>query len=104
MKVWLDDIRNPASRFIQDMYGAEPDMIWVKTAEGAIDLISNGNVEFISLDHDLGCKDSGYDVARYIEMAVQRKWIKMPKWRCHSDNPVGKDNIKRAMENAEKYA
>jgi hypothetical protein len=62
MKVYLDDQREP------------PDDSWVLvgTPADAIDLLRTGEVEAISLDHDLGLIDgtreeTGYDVLLWIE-------------------------------------
>lgn len=95
MKIFLDDVRP-----CPDGYDAH-----VKTAQGAIDLIKNGNVSLISLDHDLGPDEAGtgYDVALFIEEAAYRKTIKPLHWQIHSANPVGIQNMRKALENADRY-
>lgn len=94
MKIWLDDLRDP------NHYGHN-DMLWITNPEFVIKLI--GSFDEISFDHDLGTKLTGYDVAKEIEKAAWRgKLKKMPKWHIHSANPVGCDNIKKAMISAEK--
>lgn len=51
--------------------------------------INKGNVEILSLDHDLGAKKSGYDVARWmVENNVFPNIIHL-----HTANPVGRDNM-----------
>lgn len=91
MKVWLDDERKMPEDYD----------VWVKDAAWAKKLIDEGEVTFISLDHDLGENSgTGYDVACHIEMLVSNGQIKMPKWSCHSQNPVGKKRIVEAMESA----
>lgn len=87
MKIWLDDIRTPPE-------GWE----WARTAQEAIALLETGNVEEISLDHDLGEILSGYDVACWIERAVFDKRIRLPIWHVHSANPVGRARIIAALE------
>lgn len=47
VRMFLDDERNP----IKHNLGG---YIWVKTAQEAIELLKKGEVEFASLDHDLG--------------------------------------------------
>ena len=89
LSLWIDDERIP---------GNEWD-VWVKTAVEAIALIKAGNVSVISFDHDLG-ESTGYDVARYIEENASD--IKPIKWMIHSANPVGKKNIRMAMESADR--
>lgn len=63
MKVWLDDIRNPRWEHYTDF-------IWVRIYDEVIQLLSQGGVEVLSLDHDLGGKKTGYDVICWIEDQV----------------------------------
>jgi adenine-specific DNA methylase len=48
---------------------------------------------YISLDHDLGSKKSGYDIAKYIV----EKGISIDGFKCHSMNIVGKENIENLL-------
>lgn len=119
MKVWLDDVRPMPEGFD----------VWAKTSNKAIILLSSGKVTHISFDHDLGydppcldCADkmsedhidhceckchsiapTGYHVACWIESRAF--WGGLPKltWAIHSANPVGRENIKAAMTNADRY-
>lgn len=93
-EIFLDDVRNPPEHF---------QGVICRTAEEAIKLIKTGQVTFISFDHDLGTNLTGYDVAKVIEEEVYYGQIKCPKWKVHSANPVGTQNIKQAMMNAERY-
>ena len=54
----------------------------------AIALLKTGQVEEISLDHDLGNDErgTGYDVILWIEEAVVTKGFTPPKIRVHSAN------------------
>jgi hypothetical protein len=88
IKIWLDDKRiNPKG------------FIWIKSANEALNLINSDlvEIEYISFDHDLGQKLSGYDVAREIEKLCFQKKIKCPDWNVHSANPSGKQNIIKAI-------
>ena len=87
MKLFVDDIRNPS------------DSSWViaRTYKEAIAYLKTGNVCTISLDHDLGSKKTGYDIACYIEQEVTLHSISCPAWLVHSANPVGKANIINAL-------
>lgn len=111
--LWLDDIR-PVPKF-QSIHFTH----WAKTAEEAISLLSSGEVEFISLDHDLSEEHyeiedwregevkgslTGYDVACWIERAVFLGEIQMPGWACHSANPSGRARIIAAMQRAQDFA
>ena len=91
IKVWLDDERKMPENFTTH----------VKTADEAIALLAGGNVELISLDHDLGeGAKTGYDVARWIEGAAQSKSLKPVQVLYHTQNPVGKENMRAAIRAA----
>lgn len=92
MKLWVDDRRE-----------APPGWVWAKTAPEAINHIATGEVEEISLDHDLGEEMNGHTVATYIEGAAHSGEVKKMKWRAHTDNPVGRQRIEQAMRNADEY-
>ena len=95
MKIWLDDERPMPDGF--DVHA--------RTFDEAISFIENNDVELISFDHDLGAEENGtgYDVANWIEAEAYLGMLPKIEWRIHSGNPVGRDNIRRAMENADKY-
>ena len=103
MKIWLDDERDPCNPVIQSKFGAKGDEVWVKTSSHAIFLIKTEQVTHISFDHDLGGDDNGYIVAQEIERLAYEKLINRINWRVHSQNPVGRNRIRAAMKNADKY-
>ncbi len=103
MKLWLDDERDPTTRKIQENFGAEPDMVWVKTYWAAISYLKEGNVEFISFDHDLGTTQTGYDVAKWIEEQAFSGVLPPLTWDVHSMNPEGSLKIRLAMQAADKF-
>jgi hypothetical protein len=85
MRVWLDDVRQAPEGWTH-----------VKTPEEVIKLLGSGEVEEISLDHDLGLtapksERTGYDVLAWLEEAVATGAWKhpVPVIRIHSANPVG---------------
>lgn len=99
MRVWLDDVRPMPEGFT----------FHARSAAEAIAVLKTGNVEFISLDHDLAPEhygdgwypqQTGYTVALWIENAVVSGRIKCPEWACHSMNPSGKARIESAMQSA----
>lgn len=103
-KLWLDDERDPSDPKIQNLFGAEGDEIWVKTASAAIIYLSSGKIQSISLDHDLGLSaGSGMDVANWIEEQAFLGNIPRLVWFVHSKNSVGAQNIERALRNADKF-
>lgn len=96
MKIWLDDVR-PAPE------GWE----WIKLAEEAVEILGEGRVEDISLDHDLGddydpdyqIYNTGYDVAKWIEQRTAHDYNYFPpRIFVHSDNPVGRANMWAAIQ------
>lgn len=101
MKLWLDDIRNPADH-------GHPDAVWVRTASDAISILENCDVSWVSLDHDLGgleireipnCGD-GYEVACWLESSANFGGWVPPTMLCHSANPVGRARIEAALDRA----
>ncbi len=93
MKLWLDDIR-PAPQ------GWE----WAKTSAQANEILRWGRVEFLSLDHDLGCPvSSGSDVSRIIEYMANVAPSRLAMLRAvqlHSANPVGVKNMHEDLKSA----
>lgn len=103
IKVWLDDLRDPAD------YGC-PDHVWIKDPLEAIQLITANLVISISFDHDLGVFDAygkeitGNSVAKVIEeMAFFNRLKEFPAWNVHSANPEGERNIVATMQAAERF-
>jgi Cyclic-phosphate processing Receiver domain len=101
MRVWLDDLRPAPPGF--DVH--------VTTANEAIALLKTGSVTHLSLDHDLGdpANGTGYEVARWVEEHAFR-WAEQAAdglppltWNIHSQNPVGVENMTRAMRNADRF-
>ena len=105
IKLWLDDERNPDDPFIQEEFGAEPGMVWVKTAWAAISRLKDGNVCYISLDHDLGSDKAGTgsDVAEWIEERAYSRELPRLSWAIHSMNVVGSKNMTAAMQAADNF-
>jgi hypothetical protein len=94
MKVWLDDMRK-----------APKDWVHAKTAQEAIDLISRGGVEEISLDNDLGLRQpEGYLVLDYIEYQLANHLVMPPKViHIHTGNPVAAARMRQTLESIERF-
>lgn len=99
MKLWLDDLRDP------EQHGAIG-FQWAKTYDEAIALLASGEVEFASLDHDLGdCREceiavcphekTGYDVVCWME--GHNVWP-VNGVKVHSANPVGKARMMQVID------
>ncbi len=93
LNVWLDDERPMPAGY--DTH--------VKTAEDAIAMLETGNVFRISLDHDLGQEKTGYTVAKWIEENALNGKLKEVLLRVHTQNPVGRQNMVAALQNAQRY-
>ena len=101
--LWLDDERDPDDPRIQELFGAEPGMFWVKSAHAAIRRLKSGNVRSISLDHDLGQNATGYDVAKWIEERSFQRQLARVSWNVHSMNVEGAKVIRAALLNADRF-
>lgn len=88
MKVYLDDIRIPAS-----------DWVRVRWPDEAIGLLKTGLVTELSLDHDLGNdrKGTGYDVLLWIEESVANTAFIPPKITIHTSNPSARQKMEAAV-------
>lgn len=95
IKVWLDDVRPMPQGF-----DVNP-----QTAQDCIAILQSGKVSMISLDHDLGPEEAGtgYDVAKWIEENAFFKTLAKVQWKIHSDNPVGIQNMKKALQSADRF-
>jgi len=58
-----------------------------------------GLPDFISFDHDLGLEESGYDCTKWLVDYCLDHQQQLPDFAVHSQNPVGKENIQRLLEN-----
>ena len=88
-KLYLDDLRVTTEGF---------DRVY-NYADFVEYITQNGLPDFISFDHDLGEDESGYDCAKYlVEYCIEHN-LSLPKFSVHSQNPVGKENIERLLNN-----
>jgi len=90
MKLFLDDERKPPIGWVL-----------VKWPEEAIKYLESGDVEIISLDHDLGDDDhgTGYDVILWIEEAVVNNNFKPPEIIVHSANVSARIKMEAGIKN-----
>jgi hypothetical protein len=96
MKLWLDDQLDD-----NDVPARWTPAGWVgvKSALQACRLIATGKVTHLSLDHDLGPnRGTGYLVACFVEKHAHE--LPPMEWAIHSANPVGRERMARALENA----
>jgi hypothetical protein len=95
MKIYLDDLRPTPDGWIHAYWPDE-----------AIEYLKTGNVEIISLDHDLGddARGTGYDVVIWIEEAVATQGFKPPEIRVHSANSAARARIEAGIRAIERLA
>jgi hypothetical protein len=79
LKVFLDDERATPTGWVRTYW---PDEVIV--------LLETGQVQELSLDHDLGddSRGTGYDVILWIEEAVALRGFVSPRITVHSANPT----------------
>lgn len=92
-KIWLDDLRERPNR----------SFIHLKNYNEFKDFIStHGLPNFISFDQDLGLGKTGYDGAKFLVEYCLDNNLELPDYKVHSQNPVGKENIEKLLENIKK--
>ena len=99
MKVWLDDWRDAPAGWVH-----------IRTPDEAIELLRSGEVEEISLDHDLrlfspgGNESTGYTVLEWLEGEVTTSTAVsvIPSITIHSANPVGRRRMEQALASIER--
>ena len=84
MRVYLDDERATPAGWTR--------VFW---PEEAIALLETGEVDELSLDHDLGDdrRGTGYDVVLWVEEAVALRGFKPPKMFVHSANSSARQKM-----------
>jgi len=90
MKLWLDDVRTPP-------YGEG--FVWVTNVKDAKSVFLCDTITEMSLDHDLGATESGYDFLCWVEEMVcegKADWPK--KIYIHSKNPVGVQRMRQILD------
>lgn len=80
---------------IDDIRDLKVDVI-ARTAEAGRKMLAAGEWECVVLDHDLGEKDTGYDVLMW---ALERQ-VLPDKVQLVTSNPVGRRNMRAALEYA----
>lgn len=87
--VWLDDERPAPEGWVACRWPAE-----------VIDLLEQGAVAQMSLDHDLGddARGTGYDVLAWLEDAVAMRGYKPPTIHVHTSNPAARARMLAAVD------
>ena len=95
MKVFLDDLRPTPEGWVRAYWPDE-----------AIELLRSGEVEEISLDHDLGddSRGTGYDVVLWIEEAVATSSFTPPVISVHSANSSARAKMEAGIRSIERLS
>lgn len=94
MKVYLDDERP-----------APPGWLQTRWPDETIRLLETGEVEELSLDHDLGddARGTGYDVVLWLEEAVATRGLTPPRVRVHSANASARSKMELGIRSIERF-
>ena len=98
VRIWLDDVRPMPAGY----------NFHARTVDEVEGVLGKCAVSHISFDHDLGedadgnVLPSGYDLAKIIERMAYVGTLEPLQWRIHSLNPVGRENIRKAMSSADR--
>jgi hypothetical protein len=95
MRVYLDDERATPDGWVRVFWPSE-----------AIALLETGEVEELSLDHDLGNDErgTGYDIVLWIEEAVFLRGFRPPKIYVHSANASAREKMLSGIQSIEQHA
>jgi hypothetical protein len=98
--------QDPARIFLDDCRPAPPGWILVHWPADVIELLEQGGVTDLSLDHDLGddLRGTGYDVLSWIEEAVATRAFQPPHIEVHSANPAARMRMPQAISAIERLA
>jgi hypothetical protein len=118
--LFLDDIRTPESAFNHTKFPLFLKEKWdiVRNFNEFTEyIITNGLPDIVSFDHDLaqvhydpttwveGLKydeETGLDCAKWLVEYCMNNNLPLPKYNVHSQNPVGKENIEKYLNNFNK--
>lgn len=127
MKLFLDDMRQPkdACYIVSNpgLYWTDDWIIVKNYPEFCRWIKSNGLPEIISFDHDLaeshytidfdewnhftadqlGVEETGLDCAKWLVDYCEMNGLDLPECYVHSANPIGRQVIKKYLDNATKH-
>ena len=91
--------------FLDDVRPARDGWTLVRWPREVIAMLETGEVEELSLDHDLDDDQiTGYDVLTWIEEAVALRGFRPPGIAVDSANTVGRERVARALESIRRFA
>lgn len=95
IKIYLDDERPTPKGWVA-----------ARWPEEVIELLKGGEVEELSLDHDLGDDEhgTGYDVLLWLEEAVAMNGFVPPLIRVHSANSSARQKMEMAITSIYRFS
>ena len=86
--------------FLDDLRPVPEGYIGVRNYKEFVKYIEEDELpHFISFDHDLGGGKTGYDCAKWLVEYCLERWLPLPEFSVHSQNPVGRLNISAHLAN-----
>lgn len=109
--LWLDDERNPFNKIWTDwlhenliLDWVRAEITWVKRySQFAMYIEEWGVPDVICFDHDLGEEKTGYDCVKYLCYYCDENDEELPIIVYQTNNPVGKENMRKYIENFRKH-
>ena len=112
--LWLDDYRNPKNwiDYIKNVFPTivkeKYEIVWLTSYDESVKYINYyGLPDAIGFDHDLADEGpnekTGYDAAKFLVDYCLDNNEDLPEFVSQSDNPAGRENILRLLNNFKKY-
>lgn len=104
--LWVDDCRNPHDTDLLNISPIAPpfEIYWAKSYHAAIIYLEILWPDAVCLDHDLGGKRTGYDIAKHIVDRCMNEALPLPAYASQSDNPAGRENILHLLDSYRRFA
>ena len=86
--------------YVDDQRPAPAGWELAKTMAEAIDILRTGEGTELSLDYDLGDpgRGNGLQVLKWLESAITRGQIRLPRMSAHSGSPLGRRRLEAQIE------
>ncbi len=103
--LWVDDRRSPYEADLSSISPIAPpfEVYWAQCYEAAIVYLEIQWPDAVCLDHDLGGEKTGYDIAKHIVDRCMDEELPLPAYASQSDNPPGRENILRLLDNYQRF-
>lgn len=99
--LFLDDEREPLHVYPGAKFWDIP-AVGRTSAEAIAIVLERGMPSYMSLDHDLGGDDTSMEFLKWLANVYYTDDMKIPFYYVHSENPIGRENIKAFMRSWKK--